>query len=62
MNGQYNIYLQKNLEDANLKEKRLRNFFWDNGLELKKNIINHMHTCYSNIVSFDAFFYTKRRE
>jgi hypothetical protein len=37
LNGQRDVYLQKNPEDANLNETELRKIVGDNGPELKKN-------------------------
>jgi len=35
MNGQRNVYLNKNIEDDNLNENKLREIARDNGLDLK---------------------------
>ena len=61
LNGQRDVYLQKNPEDANLNENKLRKTVGDNGVELKK-LVNRMQTYNSNIVGSNAYFYGKRRE
>ena len=38
INGQWNIYLKKHLEDANLTEEVLKNILDDEGKELEKII------------------------
>ena len=54
------MYLQKDPEDANSKEREQRKIVGDNSIELKE-LVNRMQTYKSNILGSNAYFYGERR-